>query len=955
MIHFFVNTDNKLLILHQNIAGYLSKKDILEVTLQNLKECNKPIDIICLSETFIIQGDELNLKLSGFLLADSFSRTKHRRGGVCIFCRDNIAFRKISSLNCLSQDFCFELCGIELSDIKCTIICIYRTPNSNPLTFLEQLEKLLFNLRHKINSNIIITGDFNIDLLKNTNIKTNFIRITEIFNFIIHIREPTRGNSCLDQILSNIPQATGEILNLNLSDHNTGQLLTVPLQKKHILPKAKYIMRRDYNSDNILKFCNCISQLSWSEVYTENDADKAFTTFHELLNLFYNLCFPLMKIKLKVKSNKLSWISKGIKISSKTQRKLRYTYYKYKKEELKYQYKKYNKTFKKCLSAGQKINNQKIMDNSKNKCQASWSLIKDNTTVKNNNTFINTINYNNINYNNPIDIANIFNNYFIDLTTKNTIINLNYKYKIDINYSTIFLTPTNDTEVFKIIMNLKNTTSVGYDQITTKIIKKSSKIIAQILSHLINLSLLSGVFPTKLKTSVIRPIYKKGDKTLLNNYRPIALIPILSKVFERVVYIRILNFIEKHSILTPDQNGFRKNKSTSLAAFNIVNNILENVDNRLSTVGVFFDMSRAFDFVSHELLLWKCERYGIRGRPLEWLHSYLTNRSQYVEINSVNTTTQEEEFVKSSIKYNKVGVPQGSILGPLLFILYINDITQITNCRCSLFADDIAIVIPDNFTDNYNNKINLNIDKIVTWLRDNNLEINVLKTKYIQFGNRGTKKLDLNVRYKNEPITETDSIKFLGIQLDRWFTWKEHIENLCSKISRFVYPLWRLPKICNLTTALKAYHGYVASNLRYGILLWGNSVHTSSIFIAQKRCIRALYGVSPHTSCKPLFKDLKLLTLTSIYIFEVCVFVRTHMHLFEKKGEKCKFATRYPDRLCLPPSRTAMRSRNAYHMCVTIYNKIPNKFKNLTLNKFKKQLHEWLVEKCFYTLKEFMP
>ncbi|XP_072933417.1 uncharacterized protein [Epargyreus clarus] len=869
-------------------------------------------------------------------------------------CRNNIAFKKISFPTNLRQTYYFEICGIELSDAKFIIICIYRTPNSNVELFLDHLEKILFYLGRKTKHRVVITGDFNIDILKDTNIKEQFIRVVQAFNFIIHIQEPTRGCACLDQILSNIPHAQGETLNLNLSDHNTGQLLTVPIQTKKYIPYAQYIKRRDFNKDNMLKFHECISQLSWSEVYDESNADQAFDRFHDLFTLFYNLCFPIKKIKLKPKTNRLYWISKGIKVSSNTKRNLRYQYYKQRNFGCKRKYLNYNKIFKRCLLTAQKLCNQKFIESSKNKCRASWNVIKDNSVMINNDKLIKNISYNNTILNEPLDIANLFNNYFINLTQSNVITNVTYNHKMDINNHSIFLSPTNDIEVLKIIMKLNSTTSVGYDNITTKVIKNVSKLISSILSHLINLSFTSGIFPTKLKTSVIKPIYKKGDKSLLNNYRPIALIPVLSKIFEKAIYVRIANFIEKHNILTPDQNGFRKNKSTSLSAFNLINSILQSVDKRVRTTGVFFDLSKAFDFVSHELLLWKCEKYGIRGCPLDWLQSYLVDRKQYVEISSVNPITLEEEYFKSDIKYNKVGVPQGSILGPLLFIIYINDITKTSNYQYSLFADDIALVIPDNLSDNYNETINETIDKIVVWLNDNNLQINVAKTKYIQFGNRGSNKLNLNIKYKSETIAETDSIKFLGIHLDRCCTWKEHIDKLCSKISRFVYPLWRLPKISSLPTALKAYHGYVASNLRYGILLWGNSVDHNKAFIAQKRCIRALCGVSPETSCKPLFKDLKILTLASMYIYEVCIFVKTHMQLFDKKKDNCNFLTRHPEKLYLPISRTAMRSRNAYHMCVKIYNRLPDDLKRLQLLKFKKHVHHWLSEKCFYSIKEFL-
>lgn len=166
--------------------------------------------------------------------------------------------------------------------------------------------------------------------------------------------------------------------------------------------------------------------------------------------------------------------------------------------------------------------------------------------------------------------------------------------------------------------------------------------------------------------------------------------------------------------------------------------------------------------------------------------------------------------------------------------------------------------------------------------------------------------------------------------------------------------MWRIPKITNKATALKAYHGYVASNLRYGILLWGNSVSINKAFVAQKRCIRAICNVSTETSCKPLFNELQLLTLPSIYIQEVSLFVKSHMHLFKKKKDQVNFNFRYPNRLILPLSRTVARSKNMYHMCIKIYNNLPNDLKNLTLSRFKGQLQKWLIKNCFCSVQEYL-
>lgn len=518
--------------------------------------------------------------------------------------------------------------------------------------------------------------------------------------------------------------------------------------------------------------------------------------------------------------------------------------------------------------------------------------------------------------------------------------------------SSMFLMPTNCNEVQKVIKSLKDTNSTGYDQIPTKIIKFISPIIAPILEHLINLSLYTGVFPDKLKISVIKPIYKKGSKKLVDNYRPIALLPILAKIYEKIMHSRLTSFIDKFQILKKEQNGFQKNKSTTLAAFTLMNLVSQNIDNKIPTTVIFFDMSKAFDFVSHDLLLKKCEKFGIRGKANAWLKSYLTNRSQFVEI-TVNKTKQSEMVYKSSLGHSRTGVPQGSILGPLLFLLYINDLIDVTNYPCILFADDVSVIIP-KINENYNIEINNTVNKIIKWMESNNLKPNIGKTKYIQFTNKNWNKIKLKITYEDKVIEKTDNITFLGIVIDEKCSWSNHINKVCEKLAKFAYALWRLSNLTTKQATLQAYHAYVGSVLRYGILVWGNSVHIEKALISQNRCVRAICNVDPLTSCKPLFKKLRILTVACVYIEEICKFTKSHSELFEKVGDNCNFKTRFPNKLTLPKMRTELYKRSCFPMCIQIYNKLPVNIRELPMIRFKKALRRWLIDNPFYSIKEFL-
>lgn len=956
---FFEQTCDGVIVraFHQNIQGLLNKLDTIEVCIDEFSENGNELDILCFTETFVKKGSENNIQLKQFKFASSFSRNK-KRGGVCIMVNKAIDFKVVKLCDDLSLEKDFESCAIDIPLFNCIVVCIYKIPgNSNVSRFIERLDMLLYKLTRYSRKKIILTGDWNIDTLRETNASKELKLLLATYNFTLHIKEPTRLTSCIDHFASNIDNAQGKTHSLYLSDHDTGQTLNFEIFiKKKASPKYWYKRIREINDENENKFTQCLSSLSWMDVFSnEHDINDAFKSFHEDLCLFFNLCFPEKRVKINANYSRPKWISKGIKKSTTVKRELRSLYYRNKTPENRSTFRKYTKLLRKCINKSQKIHNNTIIKTSSNKCRATWNIIKNKADVVKSHDEIETIQVDDICINDPSDIATAFNNFFLNLTTEPNDISIENKFNLNNSLShSLFLMPCLEQEIVNIIKTLKNTKSVGIDGLPTFIFKKFAKFLAPVLTFLINISFTQGKFPDLLKRSKVSPLHKKNDRKDMNNYRPITLVPIISKIFEKAMHKRITNFFDKHSIIAEEQNGFQRNKSTTLAAYSLIKTVVDNIDKKVPVVSVFFDMSKAFDYVDHQILLKKCEKYGIRGQALSWIQSYLSNRMQCVEINKINENGEVVAH-KSPFLYNKSGVPQGSVLGPLLFLIYINDLPEIINYKTILFADDISIIIPNHdISLNFDHTINSVIEIVTTWLLQNKLNVNVKKTAYIQFSNYKTNPPKLNVICQGQEIREVNETKFLGITLDNHCNWKSHISNICTRLSQFIYALKRLRCTAGESAALTAYHGYVASILRYGLILWGNSSDIEKVFILQKKCLRAICGAGPIETCRPLFKKMRLLTLTGLYILEIGTFVRNNPKLFKHYATvDPRLRPRDTTRLLKTVCTSALYKKNSFAMSIKIYNRIPLQIRQLPTNLFIKCLRTWLIDNCFYNFNEF--
>ena len=509
---------------------------------------------------------------------------------------------------------------------------------------------------------------------------------------------------------------------------------------------------------------------------------------------------------------------------------------------------------------------------------------------------------------------------------------------------TFQMSPISPIEVDSVIDNLKDNGNNPHS-IATSVLLNSKHILTPIFCHLINLCAEQGYFPDNLKVGCITPIFKGGEKDKINNYRPICSLSPLSKIIEKVIANRMTNYLEDFDILSKTQFGFRKNMGTETALLNYIDNIQNQLNNYNYTISIFMDLSKAFDVISHGILENKFNHFGFKGIFLKFLLNFIKDRKYFVHVNGLN----------SEMKILNIGVPQGSTLGPLLFLIYINDMVNCSNLLfLTQFADDSTITYSSLNLEQAILTVEHEFNRVLDWLAANKLIINLSKTHLMLFTTRPRPEI-ITILAKGKVINEIKEIKFLGVILDSDMRWNSHIEHISKKISKSVSILKMLKFTFPSNVLKNIYFSLIYPYYTYCNLVWGSAVstHLDILVKLQKKAIRSISKVGYLDHTGPLFNNLKLLQVNEIYNYNCAKFIYQcyNNKSFENFKDKLHtnsdyhdHNTRSKDLLRKPKGRLKLFDNTALKRGIELWNTLFDCTKNVaTILSFKSQLKSYII------------
>ena len=950
----------KVTLGHLNINSIPNKfESIMEIVANNL-------DIFLISETKIDDSfPDVQFCFNGYSKPHRKDRALGA-GGLLMYVNENIPSRKISEL-ALPDDIEIMCVEINLKKQKWALIGIYRPPALRESYFLDHLSRTIDYYSKKYDK-VVIMGDFNSEP---SDIPIE--AFCDSYNLYNLVKEKTcfKGQpKCYDLILTNCKNSfqSTKVVTTGLSDFH--KMTVTVLKTEFIKEDSIQINYRDYKNYNHLKFSEHLSR----ELQKDVSSNNSYNNFQSILSSILDIHAPLKKKYLR--ANNSPFMTKQMRKMIMNRSRCKNTYFKNKTVE---NWENYRKLRNECVKLTKKVKKEYFENlniNSVNDNKTFWKTIKPFFTDKNkNNGKIVLVENKEIIMENRIN-AEIMNEYFVNITqtldipkfetekipadiqyidpideiiynfSKHpSIIKLNSIIKPDINFS---FDKVNNTQIEKEILQLNVKKSAGPDDIPAKIVKDSFIVLTPPLTKLFNTSIDENFFPEDLKHANVSPLFKKDDNTAKENYRPISILPSISKNFERLMFQQITSYVS--NFLSPYLCGFRKGYNAQHALMRLKDHLNKSLDEKKNIGLIMMDLSKAFDCIPHNLLIAKLYAYGFDKNSLKLIHSYLKGRHQRVKINS--------EF--SSWKEIINGVPQGSVLGPLLFNIFINDLFLfVENSEIYNYADDNSLTFADTNINNIITKLESDIEILNSWFKDNSMSLNGDKCQFMIVGPSRTPRNTIEkVTIDGKIVNECKKGKLLGITLDNQITMNDHIKRICKQASNKLYALARISHYLDANKRKMLMKSFIISQFNYCPIIWMYCQRkcNNTINRIHERALRIAYGDYVSDFNTLLVNDNSVtihqrnIQALSLEIYKTVnnlnpIFMKNIFHLKE-----INYSTRMQNLSYPNPKTTSYGLQSFGYKATQVWSKIPHKMKQSNINKFKNEIAEHCRNICNCTL-----
>ena len=970
---------NKLKLLSLNIANLLSKLSGLKTLVNNLASGVEPPNIIVITETHIknSMGKHINDFVNILPGYKFFHKArKGNCGGIGIFIENKICNMCEPIIKNYFIEGTFEGLVVTIpytalgqrNRKDLVLLGIYRPPGNDFTQFFPNLLKFLHSYDKKSND-IIITGDLNIDLLKYQTHKetADYIDILTSHQMLPYIVRPTRikhsSATLIDHIFmkGNMDASSGILATEIAGNHGFTDhfpifcVINVTVKPSHSRP----LIKKFFTKEGIKKRKEGIANEDWTEVYTERDPNKIYDMIQSIYCKHYD---QNLTTKTVSKNNKRQprepWMNFELLKDIRKRNKL--VKNKNKIEE----YKALRNDIVKRKRKAEKEYYAKKIQESWRDVKGMWSVLKKAMNKISDKTSLPTaFNHDGRWIADKQTNANNFNNFYSQVGPRtNQSVNpsnkpadhylKNYQEK---NSFSIFTPSFSRNDIINASQRINKKTSTDAYGISQAILLDDIVFLADPLTHLMNRSVSSGTCPDGSKIARVIPVFKnKGQNYLYDNYRPISLIPVISKIMERLICDKITEFLVRFKVLYKSQYGFRRRHNSTHATLDFLKTVESALENNEYGVGIFVDLSKAFDTLDHSILLKKLDHYGIRGKVLAWIKSYLTNRKQFVDLDGL----------KSEMKDITVGVPQGSILGPLLFLVYVNDLpASVSNLRPIMFADDTNLVIKGKSLRDLKTTIETELTNLADFFKSNKLKLNVSKTKLICFRKKGLvlKQTDFNIHLDGEEIQMVDDTSFLGINIDCHLLWEKHCQEVSNRVSRTAGILGRLKHTLPLSALRTIYDSLFMSHIQYGLEIWGGN-NTSKgkgrLQSIQKKAIRHISKAHFNAHTEPRMKNLGYLKIEDQYFLQCAKLVHDMINkncpqnLHDTLNLSCDSHTYSLRSVANNPLELRENLTNKpqirkgfTHMAPKVWNNIPDNIKAIkNRDNFKNKLKDHILE-----------